>query len=243
MYAPSAVLRTLRQGSEWKARGGGKRVPLAQLWKAKSTFMLQVFALFITQLVVTFLIMNKLGTVDAFHAWIEKNRLAMIFIGFVVPIALIFVLALVPMPMYLKLVLFTVFSACFGISLAVLRKQVSPELIRASLLGTMGIFLALFVAGVGLTMMGVNLWWLGWILFIALLGLIITSVVFLFIDESKKAVRIKAALAIVVFALFIMYDTNMILQRDYQGDVVTAAMDYYLDILNIFVNLLQLMNE
>jgi FtsH-binding integral membrane protein len=41
-----------------------------------------------------------------------------------------------------------------------------------------------------------------------------------------------------LFSLFIIYDTNQILSRDYQGDFITASMDYYLDILNLFTNLL-----
>jgi FtsH-binding integral membrane protein len=35
-----------------------------------------------------------------------------------------------------------------------------------------------------------------------------------------------------------MYDTNNILQRNYYGDFITASLDYYLDIINIFSGLL-----
>ena len=35
-----------------------------------------------------------------------------------------------------------------------------------------------------------------------------------------------------------MYDTNSILQRNYNGDFITASLDYYLDIINIFSGLL-----
>ena len=39
-------------------------------------------------------------------------------------------------------------------------------------------------------------------------------------------------------SLFIIYDTNIILQRNYEGDFITASIDYYLDILNIFISLI-----
>jgi FtsH-binding integral membrane protein len=45
-------------------------------------------------------------------------------------------------------------------------------------------------------------------------------------------------IGVVLFSLYIIYDTNHILQREYYGDFITASMDYYLDILNVFVNLL-----
>lgn len=209
-----------------------------QLWKSKGPFMLQTFALFAAQLLVTYIVMTQLAKSDKFLEAMTKNIILYILITVILPIVLILIMLFVPMPVPAKLLIFTLFSACLGMSLAFLKRFVPPEIIKAALLGTLGIFVAMFVVGLFLTMMGANLWWLGIILFIGLVGLIITSIVFMFIDESKKARRWKAALAIVLFALFVMYDTNQILQRDYFGDVVTAAMDYYLDALNIFTNII-----
>ena len=41
-----------------------------------------------------------------------------------------------------------------------------------------------------------------------------------------------------LFSVYIIYDTNSILQRDYGGDFISASLAYYLDIINIFSNLL-----
>ncbi len=155
------------------------------------------------------------------------------------PIVIILLLAFIPMPIYMKIVLFTLMSVMIGLTLALLKRYVPGDVIRASLIGAMVIFASLFILGVFLRIIGVNLWWLGIILFIALLGLIITSIVFIFIDPSKKAYRIKAAIAIAIFALFVLFDTNQILQRDYAGDFVTAAIDYYLDMINLVINFIQ----
>jgi FtsH-binding integral membrane protein len=43
---------------------------------------------------------------------------------------------------------------------------------------------------------------------------------------------------LLLFSVYVVYDTNSILQRNYNGDFITASLDYYLDILNIFSNLL-----
>ena len=45
-----------------------------------------------------------------------------------------------------------------------------------------------------------------------------------------------------LFSVYIVYDTNSILQRDYSGDFITASLDYYLDVINIFSDLLSLSN-
>jgi FtsH-binding integral membrane protein len=41
-----------------------------------------------------------------------------------------------------------------------------------------------------------------------------------------------------LFSLYVVYDTNVILQRNYNGGFIMASMDYYLDILNLFSNIL-----
>ena len=47
-----------------------------------------------------------------------------------------------------------------------------------------------------------------------------------------------AAFSLFLFSMYVIYDTNKLMQRNYYGDFITAALDFYLDIINIFVNLL-----
>lgn len=234
-YTSSALLQTL-QGGALKTRTSQS---FATLWKAKSSFMMQTFALFFAQLLVTYLVVTQLRKSDAFHKFMDAHMGFYLLVALILPLLLIVILAFVPMPIPMKLLLFTAFSVCFGVFLAHFKK-LSPEIVKTALIGTMGIFVAMFAIGLLLVLIGVNLWWLGGILLVALLGIIITSVVFMFIDESKKAMRIKAGIAIFIFALFIMFDTNQILQRDYIGDFVTAALDYYLDVINLFMQIVQM---
>ena len=46
-----------------------------------------------------------------------------------------------------------------------------------------------------------------------------------------------------LFSLFVVYDTSQILSRDYYGDFITASLDYYLDIFNLFSNFLNTNNN
>lgn len=213
------------------------RTSFADLWKRKGSFMLQTFALFMAQLLITYVVMTLVAKSDKFVKYMMDHTIVYFLFALILPLIFILVMIFVPMNTPLKLLLFTGFSVCLGVSLVLLKKYASPEVIKAALLGTLGVFVAMFLVGMFLMMAGVNLWWLGAILMFALFGIIITSIVFLFIDPSKRALRIKAAITIAVFGLLVMYDTNQILQRDYVGDFVTAALDYYLDIFNIFVNL------
>jgi FtsH-binding integral membrane protein len=235
-YVHSALANTIK--------GGGKLFKLQptsipRLAREKGGLMFKTFATLIAQLLVTYFVIQKLSESAKFQTWRANNNVLFIVLSIVATIGILVLLALVPMPIYLKLVLVLLFAVVFGMMLSSTVRYISPDIIKAAILGTIGVFVSMFIVGVFFVMVGVNLWWLGILLMIALIGLIITSIVFLFIDESNRARRIKAAVAIAVFALFIMFDTNQILQRDYMGDFVTAAMDYYLDSINLFINFLQ----
>jgi FtsH-binding integral membrane protein len=56
--------------------------------------------------------------------------------------------------------------------------------------------------------------------------------------QLSAAKKVLAYIGLALFSLFVVYDTNQILSREYRGDFITASMDYYLDILNLFSNLL-----
>lgn len=234
-YTQSALARTLQGGGSLKFTN---KVGLSQLLKTKGIFMSKTISLFIAQLVVTYAIFHILGSSKSYTDWLSQNKVIYVIL-LLMPLVIIAILAFVPMSIPWKIVLFTVMSIMFGLTLALLKRIVPGEIIRASLIGAMIVFASLFILGVMLRMLGVNLWWLGIILFIALLGLIITSIVFIFIDPSKQAYRIKAIVAIIVFSLFVLFDTNQILQREYAGDFVTAAIDYYLDMINLVLNFIQ----
>lgn len=214
----------------------------AGILQKKAPFMGIVITLMIAQLVVTYYTMEILSKNTKFQEYMKTNLWLLILL-FILPLIIIIILAFVPMSMSFKLVLFTIFALLFGILLSAIRSHVTPELIRAAMLVTVGIFVAMFIVGLVLAGFGYDLFWLGVILFGLLIVLIIVGIVMLFIDPSNKALRIRAILVIILFSVYILFDTNQIIMRDYRGDYVTAAIDYYLDVANIFVALLQVLGE
>jgi FtsH-binding integral membrane protein len=82
----------------------------------------------------------------------------------------------------------------------------SPEVIKTALIGTLSIFVTMFLFTIFLLMIGVNL------------------------DDRFGLILLF------LFSLFIVYDTSNILTREeyiYNGDFITASMDYYLDIFKL----------
>lgn len=78
----------------------------------------------------------------------------------------------------------------------------------------------------------------GKILFISVIVILIGSIVNIFLGSPMLQVGI-AAVATLVFSLYIAFDTQMLLRGAFSSPV-EAAIALYLDVLNIFVSLLQL---
>ena len=75
-------------------------------------------------------------------------------------------------------------------------------------------------------------------LFFALLVLLIGSIVQYFIYLSSILKKTLLGFTLLLFSVYLVYATNIIEQRDYSGDVITASLDYYLELFNIFMALL-----
>ena len=202
---------------------------LGALLKAKGGFMASVIGIMVFQLAITFGVFYALRTqAPEWAKEIQSWWLSIVIVQLLLLLAMMFV----PLPVAGKLVLFTLFSASFGLLWTVFDK-VPAEVVTTALIGTIGIFVAMFLVGVALAASGTDLGWTFMYLMAALVGVIIAMIVMLFIPVSSTARKVVACIVIVLFAVLIVFDTNMILLRDYE-DPVSAAMDYYLDFINIF---------
>lgn len=212
--------------------GATKTNNILKLLKEKQGLLLLVFSNLIVQLGITYYIFLK-SDMDKY-----KKYKWLIVAGLFV---LIFIIALLPMPMWLKFILFCIFSGLQGLFLSILKTPDNTELINASIICGLSIFVFFVFMGAALISLGVNLGFkFGFALFLMLLLLIIFELVNIFFVKSSFNVKIFANAGLFIFSLFVIYDTNRMLQRNYYGDFITASMDYYLDILNIILDVFNL---
>ena len=226
--------KNLKGGASGSGSGSGSGLNASnffQLLNEKKTFLIAVFSNLIVQLGITYWTMM--------HYPVSKQPKFWLIIA---QFALIFVLAFVTMPSWIKFILFSTFSFIWGILFSSYRENPAYSgLIQFAVTGTAGIFAAMIAIGALLILFGVQLG-LGVAsgLFFALLLLIIVQLVSIFTTNYSPLKRWFSGFALVLFSLYIIYDTNHILQRNYYGDFITASMDYYLDIINIFLDILNL---
>jgi FtsH-binding integral membrane protein len=158
---------------------------------------------------------------------------------FAIQLIIIYALILVPMSPIIKFFLFSIFSWTFGLNLSHLKEKYDPSLINIAIQGALSIFTLMFAFSI--TLAGFNIYLgykFGVFLFWALLALIIAKLVNMLGPQLSTTKKILSYIGLGLFSLFVVYDTSQILSRDYYGDFITASLDYYLDILNLFSNFL-----
>jgi FtsH-binding integral membrane protein len=194
----------------------------------KRIFLVMVFLNLLIQLGITYYVMNKTNNP-------EINSIPL----FIAQLIIIFIFVFVPMPKIMKFALFALFSYIFGVMLSVYKKKYSLTAIDTAIQGAMSVFGVMLATGIALTAGGINLGYkFGAFLFWSLLLLIVFRLVFVLGQHMSQVNKYLSFFGIILFALYVLYNTNKILQRKYYGDFLLASMDYYLDIINLFSNIL-----
>lgn len=208
-----------------------------KLVKRKTPLLKCIFSTLIAQMVVTTLVVYSLYKFNKIH--IALNLLTfLVILG--INIYLIFLMIGKNISFNTRVLYFTIFSVLNGLIVGSLTKFFSPMDIKIALLSVLMIFILFFVFGILSVMLRIDLSWLGIILFICLVALIIRYLIMFIYPVKRNTYMLINTFGIVLFSLFVMYDTNKILVRykNTQVDCVRGALDYYLDIINLFIRIL-----
>lgn len=203
---------------------------LFKLIANKKEFFLLIFINLIIQIYITSYVFTNYDATKQ----LERNRMLIYLLIFIV-IALIIILAAIPMPPWLKFFIFSLFSGLMGYLLSGIKKRAGEDVIKSAVVGTFSIFVVMFLFGILLIATGIQLsYQFGFGLLLALLLLIFLRIVDFFITTSSFFKKALIVFSLLLFSIFVIFDTNRILQRNYDRDFITASLDYYLDIVNIF---------
>ncbi|MEO4053207.1 Bax inhibitor-1 family protein [Solibacillus sp. CAU 1738] len=114
--------------------------------------------------------------------------------------------------------------------------ELGSALVFSVFIGTIIIFIVL--AFVGMMMKDIS--GIGSYLFAALIVAIVFSVIFMFIPVGNTIALVLAGVMILLFTIYTVYDFNLI-RHNYVGDdeVVGMALNLYLDFINLFTNILE----
>lgn len=210
------------------------------LISVKKEFLVKVYMTLIAQLCITFAIVYLFRFPPE---KMPKTAKKQVIAYSIVSLLIVILITMFNFPSWAKLLLFTVLSVMFGMVLHYTSAYASVELITQALMSCIGVFLCMSVFAFVLASLGYDLGFMILYLIAAIIGLLVASIVVFFLGGKKKLSKTHKALLIlgvIIFSVLIMVSTNVMLQKEYDMDFVTAAIDLYLGFMNVFTRLLTL---
>ncbi|KAG9316838.1 UPF0005-domain-containing protein [Chiua virens] len=140
----------------------------------------------------------------------------------------------------LNFVLLATFTAMEAFTLGVLTAFFDNVIVLQALLITLGVFLGLtlFTFQSKYDFSGLGPW-----LFGALIALMMAGLINMFIPFGRTMDIIYSVGACLLFSGYIVYDTFIITKRLSPDEFILGAISLYLDFVNLFINILRLLND
>ena len=112
----------------------------------------------------------------------------------------------------------------------------------------LGTTTAVFLAAAANYIFDIDFGFLGLFLFIALSALVVMRLLNLFIYRSNNLRMLSAYAGVVIFTLYLLFDLNTLEKRIEMGDeswgtAIRVSVNLYLDIINLFLDLLQILAQ
>lgn len=200
-------------------------------------FLRKVFSVLFLQLLMTTVVSTVLS-LQNISGWVHENQWSFI-IPLVGSLVSMFVLFWKRHSHPLNLILLGLFTFMESLSVGVIVSYVDQKVVLQALIITLFTF-------AGLTLF--TLWsdWdfgkMGPYLFGGLMLLVGAGFIQMFLPYSRSTDLIFAIGGTLIFSLYIVYDVWLITKRLHPDEWIMANISLYLDIINLFINILRILN-
>lgn len=205
-------------------------------------FVQKVYGILSAQLLLTFTIAAVVVKVESVRLTVLQSPLLLI-ASFVLPFILICALGAYHQSHPLNLILLTLFSLCFSVSLGASCAFLPAPIVLQALLLTAVVVVSLTLFTFWAARGGAEFTWMGPMLFTALSVMVLAMIIQLFFPFGPIGHAIISTFGAILFSLYIIYDTESLLRRYTYDEYVWASVALYLDILNLFMFLLDLLQS
>ncbi|PVU94374.1 hypothetical protein BB561_002595 [Smittium simulii] len=206
------------------------KIRLAFVRKVYSILTIQILSIMASILLFKY---NK-----SLELWLFSNAWSIflsIFISFISLITINFKARTYPTNM----ILLSIFTISEAFTVGACAHFYSIEVLMQATIITLGIFIALTAFTI---QSKYDFSSMGPILITGLFGLILTGLINFFLPFPSFSKMLICIFTVFLFCGFIIYDTFMIMNRMSPEDYVLASISLYLDFLNIFINILRLLD-
>nr|ACG36210.1 transmembrane BAX inhibitor motif-containing protein 4 [Zea mays] len=135
------------------------------------------------------------------------------------------------------------FTLCLSFSIGVACANTQGKIVLEALVLTAGVVVSLTAYAFWASKKGKEFGYLGPILSSALTILVLTSFLQVFFPLGPVSVGLFGGLGALVFSGFILYDTENLIRRHTYDEYIWASVGLYLDILNLFLSILNMLRS
>ncbi|GJP38147.1 hypothetical protein CLOM_g22585 [Closterium sp. NIES-68] len=204
-------------------------------------FVQKVYGILSFQLLLTLAAATVVVKVESVRLTVMHSPLLVI-ASMIVPFILICALSAYHQHHPLNLILLGLFSLSFSVTLGLSCAFVPAAIVLEAILLTAVVVVSLSLFSFWAARNGEDFSWLGPILFTALSILVFSTIIQLFFPFGSFFTTVYAAIGAIIFSLYIIYDTAALLHRYSYDEYIWASVMLYLDIINLFSFLLDLLN-
>ncbi|KAI9220249.1 inhibitor of apoptosis-promoting Bax1-domain-containing protein [Blastocladiella britannica] len=140
-------------------------------------------------------------------------------------------------------ILLTLFTASEALMVGVIVASYSARSVVQALILTAGMVGALMAFASYAAKKNMDLSALGVVLSVALMGLVVTSLIGIFFPFGSALTTVYCVIGAVVFSGYIVFDTWRLMTVHPPDEYIAAALDLYLDVINLFLYILQLIGD
>ncbi|KAJ8619608.1 hypothetical protein MRB53_028137 [Persea americana] len=161
----------------------------------------------------------------------------------IVPLFLMFPLYHYQQKHPLNFVFLGLFTVFLSLSVGIACANTKGRIVLEALILTSGVVFALTGYTFWASKKGKDFSYLGPILFAGLMVLFLTGLIQMFFPLGSASVAIYGGLGAILFSAYLVYDTDNLIKRFTYDEYIWASVVLYLDILNLFISLLQLLRS
>ncbi|XP_010026938.2 protein LIFEGUARD 4-like [Eucalyptus grandis] len=203
-------------------------------------FIRKVYVIILAQLLLTVGIASAVFLAKPMKRFVAETKLgsAIFIVLLVLPLILICPLRAYHKRHPVNFVLLGLFTVTMAFGLCFSCAFTKEKIILESAILTSVVVVALTLYTFWAVKRGHDFSFLGPFLFASLLVIIVFALIQIFFPLGKLSWMIFGCLGSIVFAAFIVYDTNNLIKRFSYDEYIWAAVSIYLDVINLFLSLL-----
>ncbi|EFJ21534.1 hypothetical protein SELMODRAFT_150230 [Selaginella moellendorffii] len=232
-----------KQGYDYDIESGGLYPGLsADDSTLRWGFIRKVYGILTTQIVLTAIVASVVVFSRPVAMFFVTTPGLPIFLAFL-PLILLCVIHPYRQSHPINLILLGIFTVCLSLPVGISCAFTRGDIVLEALILTAAIGFGLTAYTYWAAKRGQDFSFLGPFLFVAVIILILWGLIQSFFPITSLGTSIYAGIGALIFSAYIVYDTDNLIKRFDYDDYVWASIALYLDILNLFLALLQLLRQ